>query len=52
MLITAATTETVHEFKEKNLKSACKCSCLKILNNVHLHKTLHKLFSVLKQVHF
>ena len=44
-------TETVHEFKEKNLKSACKCSCLKILNNVRLHKKLHKLFSVIKQVH-
>ena len=51
MLITAAMTETVHEFKEKNFKSACTCLCLKNLNNVRLRKTLHKLFSVIKQVH-
>ena len=44
-------TETVHELNEKKLKSACTCLCLKDLNNVRLHKTLHKLFSVIKQVH-
>ena len=42
-------TETVHEFNEKKLKSACTCLCLKNLNNVRLHKTLHKLFSVIKR---
>ena len=45
-------TETVHEFNEKKLKSACTRLCLKNLNNVRLHETLHKLFSVIKQVHF
>ena len=51
MLITAAMTKAAHEFKEKKFKSACTCLCLKNRNNVHLHKTLLKLFSVIKQVH-
>ena len=36
----------------KKLKTACTCLCPENLNNVRLHNTLHKLLSVIKQVHF